>query len=91
MLAAFQEAEDAIAAYRLQQEQLIKLEEAAGFARSALKLSQDLYKAGLGDFLSVLDAEKSVLELELAIADSRASAAVQSVLLFKALAGGWPQ
>jgi multidrug efflux system outer membrane protein len=91
LLAAFQEAEDAIAAYRLHQEQLNKLEEAAGFSRSALKLSQDLYKAGLGDFLGVLDAEKSVLELELAIADSRASAAVQSVLLFKALAGGWPQ
>jgi outer membrane protein TolC len=51
----------------------------------------ELYKAGLGDFLGVLDAEKSVLELELAMADSRASALVQSVLLYKALAGGWPQ
>ena len=91
LLAAFQEAEDAIAAYRLQQERLRKLEDAAVPARTALALSQDLYKAGLGDFLGVLDAEKSLLELELAVAESRASAAVQSVLLFKALAGGWPQ
>ena len=40
-----------------------------------MELSQELYKAGLGDFLGVLDAERSVLELELAMADSRASAA----------------
>jgi multidrug efflux system outer membrane protein len=91
LLAAFQEAEDAIAAYRLQQVRLRKLEEAAVRARNALRLSEELYRGGLGDFLGVLDAEKTVLELELAIADSRASAAVQSVLLYMALAGGWPQ
>jgi multidrug efflux system outer membrane protein len=91
LLAAFQEAEDAIAGYRLHQDRFDKLEEAAGRARTALALSEELYKAGLGDFLGVLDAEKSALELELAMADSRASALVQSVLLYKALAGGWPQ
>ena len=91
LLAAFQEAEDAVAAYRIQQERLAKLEEAAVHARTTLDLSQDLYKGGLGDFLGVLDAEKSVLLIELSIADTRAAAAVQSVLLFKALAGGWPQ
>ena len=91
LLAAFQEAEDAIAGYRLHQDRFVKLEEAVGRARTALALSEELYKAGLGDFLGVLDAEKSVLELELAMADSRASALVQSVLLYKALAGGWPQ
>jgi|WetSurSiteA1Bulk_404760.scaffolds.fasta_scaffold08579_2 hypothetical protein len=32
-----------------------------------------------------------MLELKLAIADTRASAAAESVLLYKALAGGWPQ
>jgi outer membrane protein, multidrug efflux system len=86
--AAFQEAEDAIADYRLHQDRFAKLEEAAGRARAALALSEELYKVGLGDLLGVLDAEKSVLELELAVADSRASALVQSVFLYKALAGG---
>ncbi|MDM7996436.1 MAG: efflux transporter outer membrane subunit [Acidobacteriota bacterium] len=91
LLAAFQEAEDAIAGYRLQQERFSKLEEALARARTALALSEELYRAGLGDFLEVLDAETRVVELELAMAESRASLLVQSTLLYKALAGGWPQ
>jgi len=90
ILAAFQEAEDAIAAYRAEQARLDRLGEASTAAQSALKLSEDVYRAGLGDFLAVLDAQRSVLELDQAIAQARTSALVQSVLLFKALAGGWP-
>jgi len=89
--AAFQEAEDALAGYRLEQDRLSKLREAHSRAATALRLSRDLYQAGLGDFLGVLEAEKSVLELDLAIAQAETSTAVQSVLLFRALAGGWPQ
>lgn len=90
ILAAFQEAEDAIAAYRAEQARLERLGEAFAAAQSALKLSEDLYRAGLADFLGVLDAERSVLELDQAIAQAHTSLLVQSVLLFKALAGGWP-
>lgn len=90
ILAAFQEAEDAIAAYRAEQARLERLDEAATAAQSALKLSEDVYRAGAADFLGVLDAQRSVLELDQAIAQAHTSALVQSVLLFKALAGGWP-
>lgn len=90
LLAAFQEAEDAIAAYRAQQALLAKLADASAAAQSALTLSEDVYRAGLADFLGVLDAQRSVLELDQAIAEARTSALRQSVLLFKALAGGWP-
>jgi NodT family efflux transporter outer membrane factor (OMF) lipoprotein len=90
ILAAFQEAEDAIAAYRAEQARLERLGEASTSAQSALKLSEDVYRAGLADFLGVLDAQRSVLEVDQAIAQARTSALVQSVLLFKALAGGWP-
>jgi NodT family efflux transporter outer membrane factor (OMF) lipoprotein len=90
ILAALQEAEDAIAAYRAEQARLDRLGEASTAAQSALKLSEDVYRAGLGDFLAVLDAQRSVFELDQAIAQARTSALVQSVLLFKALAGGWP-
>ncbi len=90
ILAAFQETEDAIAAYRAEQARLDRLSEASTAAQSALKLSEDVYRAGLADFLGVLDAQRSVLELDQAIAQARTSALVQSVLLFKALAGGWP-
>lgn len=74
LLAAFQEAEDAIAAYRAEQERLAKLAAASAAAQSALALSEDVYRAGLADFLGVLDAQRSVLELEQAIAEARISA-----------------
>lgn len=90
VLAAFQEAEDAIAAYRAEQVRLMRLSDAYTAAQSALALAQDVYQAGLGDFLGVLDAQRTVLELDRAIAEARTSVMVQSVLLFKALAGGWP-
>jgi NodT family efflux transporter outer membrane factor (OMF) lipoprotein len=90
LLAAFQEAEDAIAAYRAEQARLARLGDASAAAHSALALARDLYQAGLGDFLGVLDAQRTVLELDQAIAETRTSALVQSAHLFKALAGGWP-
>lgn len=90
LLAAFQETEDAIAAYRAEQARLTRLADASAAAQSALRLSEDVYRAGLADFLGVLDAQRSVLELDQAIAEARTAALVQSVLLFKALAGGWP-
>jgi len=90
LLAAFQEAEDALARYRAAQARLEKLLEALRAARSARKLSEELYRAGLADFLGVLEAERTVLELEQAVAQARTSALVESVLLFKALGGGWP-
>jgi len=90
ILAAFQEAEDAIAAYRAEQARLDRLSEASTAAQAALQMSEELYRAGVADFLGVLDAQRSVLELDQAIAQARTSALVQSVLLFKALAGGWP-
>lgn len=89
LLAAFQEAEDAIAVYRAEQARLVKLSKAYTAAQSALVLSQDVYQAGLGDFLGVLDAQRNVLELDRAMAEARTAAMVQSVQLFKALAGGW--
>jgi NodT family efflux transporter outer membrane factor (OMF) lipoprotein len=90
LLVAFQEAEDAIALYRAQQERIRRLETAQTSARSALELSLQLYRAGLADYLDVLDAQRSVLEWDRALADAQSSSLVQSVVLFKALAGGWP-
>jgi NodT family efflux transporter outer membrane factor (OMF) lipoprotein len=90
LLAAFQEAEDAIAAYRAEQARLGSLTDARNAAETALALAQELYRAGLGDFLAVLEAERTLLELERALGEARTAALVQSVQLFKALAGGWP-
>jgi NodT family efflux transporter outer membrane factor (OMF) lipoprotein len=91
LLAAFLEAEDAIAGYRAQCDRLVELNRAHRAASAAMELAAELYRAGAGDYLSVLEAQRAVLDLELALAEASGSAAVQSALLYKALAGGWPQ
>jgi NodT family efflux transporter outer membrane factor (OMF) lipoprotein len=90
LLAAFLEAEDAIAGYRAQRARLAELERAHRAATIAVQLATELYGAGLGDYLSVLEAQRAVFDLELALAEATGAAAVQSALLYKALAGGWP-
>jgi multidrug efflux system outer membrane protein len=90
ILTAFEEAANAIASLQRQREREAKLGTASQSARSALDLSIDLEKAGLNDFLSVLDAERSLLDADYQRSLARTQVLVESVALYKALAGGWP-
>jgi outer membrane protein TolC len=47
------------------------------------------YSAGLIDFQSVLDSERSVLVLEESLAINQANAVRSLIRLYKALGGGW--
>ena len=90
LLTAFEEAANAIAAFQRQREREAKLGSASQSARTALDLSIDLEKAGLNDFLSVLDAERGLLDADYQRSIARTQVLVESVALYKALAGGWP-
>jgi multidrug efflux system outer membrane protein len=90
LLIAFEEAANALTALRQQRERESKLAEAAAAARSSLALSQDLQRAGLNDFLTVLDAQRSSLDADFARSSARTQALLESVNLYKALAGSWP-
>jgi outer membrane protein, multidrug efflux system len=91
ILTAMEEAENAIAGYREQQQRASKLGEALEASRRALALSEDRNTAGLDDFLSVLDAQREVFQAQLQHSEAHTAALVESVKLYKALAGGWPQ
>lgn len=91
ILAAFEEAGNAMAGYREQQARAAKLQEALEAARRALALSEDRNQAGLDDFLAVLDAQREVFQAQLQQVEAHTAAVVESVRLYKALAGGWPQ
>ena len=90
ILAAFEEAANAIASLQRQNEREAKLAAASQSARTSLDLSTDLQRAGLGDFLTVLDAQRSLLDADFQRSSARTQVLVQSVALYKALAGGWP-
>ena len=59
--------------------------------RQALSLSQQLYQQGTTDFLSVLDAERSLFTSEQNLATSKQSISTDLVNLYKALGGGWDE
>ena len=58
-------------------------------ARQALDLAQHLYGKGLEDYLTVLDAERTLRRAELDLARSDQTSADSLVALIKALGGGW--
>ncbi|HEY7996522.1 MAG TPA: TolC family protein, partial [Steroidobacteraceae bacterium] len=47
------------------------------------------YEGGMVDFLDVLDAERTQLEAESRLAQSRTDTATSLIALYKALGGGW--
>jgi len=62
---------------------------ATASANNAAELARQRYTAGLIDFQSVLDTERSVRVIEDSLATSRADGVLALIRLYKALGGGW--
>jgi NodT family efflux transporter outer membrane factor (OMF) lipoprotein len=89
VLTGFQEVEDNLVALRLLEEEARVQEEAVKSARQSVDLALNQYKAGTISYLNVLVTQTTLLGNEivaLGILDRRLTA---SVLLIKALGGGW--
>jgi NodT family efflux transporter outer membrane factor (OMF) lipoprotein len=90
ILTAFEEAANAISNLTRQREREQRLASASSAASRSLALAQDLAQAGLNDFITVLDAQRNVLEADFNRATAQTEVLLESVALYKALAGGWP-
>ena len=73
------------------QERQRALTGAADAARNAAALARQRYTAGLVDFQSVLDTERTRLSVEDSLASTRADGVLALIRLYKALGGGWSQ
>jgi NodT family efflux transporter outer membrane factor (OMF) lipoprotein len=89
VLAAMQDVEDALHAFGKEQVRRKSLAEATEAAERAVTMSRNLYAAGLKDFLTVLDAQRSLLTLQNELAQSDATITADLIRLYKALGGGW--
>lgn len=89
VLTALQEVENALVALTRNRERVEALAIAAESARNAAEFARQRYSAGLIDFQSVLDTERSVLSAEDSLASSRADSVLALIRLYKALGGGW--
>ncbi len=87
VLNAIEDLQDALAAYRERQAELVNLAAAAQAARRASGLAQMRYQQGAFDFLRVLDAERTRLEAEDALIQSQTAANIDVVAIYKSLGG----
>lgn len=89
VLVAFQEVEDALAAIRASGERQTAYETAAKESRRAWELSVKQYDAGLIDFQSLLDTQRSMLSADDTARSARLATYTAAITLFRALGGGW--
>ncbi|MFZ5569057.1 MAG: efflux transporter outer membrane subunit [Thermodesulfobacteriota bacterium] len=89
VLLALEEVETALTAYAKEQARRDAVSKAAVAGQRAVMLAKEQYRAGLVDFNSVLDAERSLLILEDELAQSNGVVISNMVRLYKALGGGW--
>ena len=89
VLTALQDVEDALVSFEKNRERLAALNTAADAARNAAVLAHARYTAGLVDFQTVLETERTVLSIEDSAAQTQADRATALIKLYKALGGGW--
>ena len=89
VLSAMEDVENAVVSLTQERLKYGKLVSSSTSYGRASDLSRTLNKAGVTDFLDVLDAERSFYSAEEAVIESRASIATNYISLNKALGGGW--
>ena len=89
VLIALEETENALVDFGREQVRRDYLRQSAGNAVTATELARQRYTGGVADFLPVLDAQRSQLEIEAQLAQSETRTATSLVAIYKALGGGW--
>jgi NodT family efflux transporter outer membrane factor (OMF) lipoprotein len=89
VLTSFQEVEDNLAALRILQEEAQTQAGAVAAAEHSLSLSITRYRGGVTNYLEVTTAQSAALSDERAAVDILTRRMAASVLLIKAIGGGW--
>ncbi|MGJ8723257.1 MAG: efflux transporter outer membrane subunit [Roseibacillus sp.] len=89
ILNALKDVEDALVSYgkeMVRRDSLMRAEAATG---KSVKIAQDLYRSGETSFLTVLDAQRSLFQVQDQLTQSNAQVTTNIIMLYKALGGGW--
>jgi multidrug efflux system outer membrane protein len=89
VLRALEETENALVTHARTRDELLHAADAAEASATAARLAGTRYEGGAVDFLEVLDAERTQLEAEDHLAQTRTDAATSLVAVYKALGGSW--
>ncbi len=91
VLQALEETETALSNYARALDRHAALTSARDEAAIAVRIVRARQREGTGDFLDVLDAERTSAEAEADLAQSTTRIAAAQIDLFRALGGGWQQ
>jgi multidrug efflux system outer membrane protein len=89
VLTAIQNVEDSLTDLHMRADEAISQNKAVLASREYVRLSDLEYRQGLVGYLQVIDAERTLLQNELSAAQILNERMTSSVLLMKALGGGW--
>ncbi len=89
VLSAFQEVEDNLAALRILNDEEVVQQSAVASAEHSLALSINRYKGGIVNYLEVITAQNAALADEVTEVSIQTRRMQASVLLVKAIGGGW--
>jgi len=87
VLRALEETENSFSNYHAQQQRLVKLNIQAQESKRAAEIARLRYREGVIDFLSLLDAERTQLQAEDAVAESERDVYTAVIAIYKALGG----
>jgi outer membrane protein TolC len=90
-LNAFREVEDSLAALQRTGEQAHALRLQRDALERALVQARKRYRAGYSSYLEELDAQRGLLNAELAEVQARSDQLTAAVTLYQALGGGWSE
>jgi multidrug efflux system outer membrane protein len=89
VLTAFGDVEDSLTDLHLRADQQRAQDAAVQASRESLRLSEIQYRGGLANYLQVIDAERTLLTNELSAVQILQQRLTSTVLLIKAMGGGW--
>jgi outer membrane protein, multidrug efflux system len=89
ILNALEEVQNALVNYSQEQERRDRLDQAVQQSQLAVDLAAEQYRAGLVDFLSVLEAQGELYADEDQWVQSQTSVTTNLIGLYRALGGGW--
>ena len=89
VLTALNEVESAFVAYSNEQQRHKALLDAVSQNRKAVEIATKLYIEGQTDFLSVLDAQRSLFSSEDSLVQSTRDLSTGLIAIYKTLGGGW--
>jgi outer membrane protein, multidrug efflux system len=89
ILLALEDTQNALTAFTREEQRRAELEVATKAAKQAAEIARVRFEYGADAFISVLDAERTQLQAEDALAESNIATAINLINIYQNLGGGW--